>query len=65
MIYLEFVLTFKIDRQLTLIGFTLYCNSYVKVNRNKVIIIIMREDWPRCTPTQYFNVSGERKQLPS
>ena len=32
-IYLEFVLTFKIYRQLTLIGFTLYCNSYVKVNR--------------------------------
>ena len=32
-IYLEFVLTFKIYRQLTLIGFTLYCSSYVKVNR--------------------------------
>ena len=32
-IYLEFVLTSKIYKQLTLIGFTLYCNSYEKVNR--------------------------------
>ena len=32
-IYLEFAVTFKTHRQLTLIDFTLYCNSYVKVNR--------------------------------
>ena len=31
-IYLEFVLTFRIYRQLTLISSALYCNSYVKVN---------------------------------
>ena len=30
---IRFVLTFRIHRQLTLIGFTLYSNSYVKVNK--------------------------------
>ena len=31
-IYLEFVLTFKVYRQLALIGFALYCNGCVGVS---------------------------------
>ena len=32
---------FNFQKNWFVIGFTLYCNSYVKVNRNKVIIIII------------------------